>query len=79
MNMFSRTINLVLACGSLLLICRSADAYIDAGSGSYLLQILFASLLGGVYFAKTAIGNLKAAVIRRVGNRKGDNSTAHVR
>jgi hypothetical protein len=78
MNMFSRTSNLILACGSLLLISRSANAYIDAGSGSYLLQILFAGLLGGAYFAKTAFGNIKAAVIKRVGNRKGDDSTAHV-
>jgi hypothetical protein len=79
MKLLSRALSLTLACGSLLLISRSAGAYIDAGSGSYLLQILFASLLGGLYFAKTAIGNFKAAVIRRIGNRKGDDSAAHVR
>lgn len=77
--MFSRTLNLTLAVGCLLLISQSANAYIDAGSGSYLLQILFAGLLGGIYFAKTAIGNLKTAVLKRVGARKADDPTAHVR
>jgi hypothetical protein len=79
MKVFSRILNLALACGCLLTISRSANAYIDAGSGSYLLQILFASLLGGVYFAKSLIVNLKAAVMKRIGNRRGDESAAHVR
>jgi len=78
MKLFNRALNLALACGCLLTICQSANAYIDAGSGSYLLQILFAGLLGGVYFAKSAFGNLKAAVVRRVNLHKGDDSAAHV-
>ena len=79
MKLFSRVLDIVLACGCMLLISRSANAYIDAGSGSYLLQILFAGLLGGIYFAKAAIGNLRAAVVRKIGLRKGEDSAAHVR
>jgi len=78
MRFINRAFGLFLACACLLTISRSANAYIDAGSGSYLLQILFAGILGGAYVAKTAIGNMKAAVIRRLHPQKGDDSAAHV-
>jgi len=78
MRIINRTVSLGLVCLCLLTICRSANAYIDAGSGSYLLQILFAGLLAGVYVAKTAILNVKAAIVRKVTHRKGDDSASHV-
>jgi len=77
MKLFSRALNLILACGCFLLISRSANAYIDAGSGSYLLQIIFAGFLGGLYFVMSAFRNLKAAVVKRVGIRKGNDSSEH--
>jgi len=61
----NRTFNLLVASASLLLICRSANAYIDAGSGSYLLQILFAGLLGGIFAAKAFFLNIKSAMSRK--------------
>lgn len=66
----NRATTLLLACACLLTICSSANAYIDAGSGSYLLQVLFAGLFGGLYIAKSAIGNLKAAIVKRVHSHK---------
>jgi len=73
MRLNNRTTNLLLAVGCMLAICRPASAYIDAGSGSYLLQILFAGILGGAFVAKNALNNLKLAVVRRLGNGKGKN------
>jgi len=35
------------------LLPNSAHAYIDPGSGSYVLQIILASLLGGIFYIKT--------------------------
>lgn len=58
-----------MACGCMLTICQTASAYIDAGSGSYLLQVLFASLLGGAYFAKSLIVNMKTAVVKKLRSR----------
>ena len=59
-------------------VSRSAHGYIDAGSGSYLLQILLAGLLASVYVAKSAVMNLKAAIIRKVSPSKTDDSVTHV-
>lgn len=78
MKFINRTLSLGLACACLLTICQSANAYIDPGSGSYLLQILFAGLLGAAFMAKTAFGNFKSAIIRRFSPRKGEDSAAHV-
>ncbi|MDR3690847.1 MAG: hypothetical protein P4L46_15825 [Fimbriimonas sp.] len=71
----SRTVNLITATACILLISRSANAYIDPGSGSYLLQILFAGLLGGVFATKSMIGNLKSAVSRKLHPAKNDDIT----
>jgi len=77
MKSLNRFASLALACVALMTICQSANAYIDPGSGSYLLQILFAGILGAAFMAKTAIANLKAAIVRRVSPHKGDDA-AHV-
>ena len=39
---------------------RPLAAYLDPGSGSFLLQVLVAGLLGGVFAVKRFWGNLKA-------------------
>ena len=44
-----------------------AHAYIDPASGSYLLQVLAAGLLGGLFFVRSAWKNVKGFVRRRVG------------
>jgi len=77
MKFLNRFASLALACVALMTICQSANAYIDPGSGSYLLQILFASVLGAAFMAKTAISNFKAAVVKRFSPHKGDDA-AHV-
>ena len=59
-------------------ISRSANAYIDAGSGSYLLQVLLAGLLAGAYVAKSAILNMKAVIVRKLHPTKRDDSVTHV-
>ncbi len=42
----------LLLCLFGMLICAPALAYIDPGSGSYLLQLILGSILGGVYWIK---------------------------
>ena len=78
MRITNRTVSLWLALACLLTISRSANAYIDAGSGSYLLQILFAGLLAGLYGAKAFFFNMKSAIVRKVNNRKREDSVTHV-
>jgi hypothetical protein len=78
MNSINRFVSLGLACASLLTISRSAEAYIDAGSGSYLLQIALAGLLAGTYMAKSAFINFKAAIVRKIHPVKPDDSSTHV-
>ena len=74
----NRFLSVGLVCLSLITISRSANAYIDAGSGSYLLQVLFAGLLGGIYFAKTAILNLKLSFQRKHSSAKSNDNPKHV-
>ena len=45
-----------------LFISKPAHAYIDAGSGSYALQIAIAFLLGSVFSAKLYWAKVKASV-----------------
>jgi hypothetical protein len=62
-----RSVLVILAMGMFLTICQPAHAYIDAGSGSYLLQILFATFFGMAFTVKSTFANLKAAILRRGG------------
>lgn len=48
-----------------LTVSRSANAYIDGGSGSYLLQIAFAALLGMSVTVKATYANLKNRLMMR--------------
>ena len=45
-----------------LLLARSAQAYIDPGTGSYLFQLLIAGLLSGLFFIKTIFRSLKKII-----------------
>lgn len=60
-----RSVLLFLALGMFLTVCEPAHAYIDAGSGSYLLQIVFAALFGAAFAVKSTFANLKARVMGR--------------
>lgn len=41
------------------LFAKSVQAYVDPGTGSYLLQLLAAGLLSGLFFMKNAIRSAK--------------------
>jgi len=60
-----RSVVLLLAIGMCLTVCRPAEAYIDGGSGSYLLQILLATAFGASFAIKSTFRNLKAVVVGR--------------
>ena len=44
--------NLLLTLGLCLMIVPTASAYLDPGTGSYIVQILVAGALGGIYAIK---------------------------
>lgn len=48
----------------LVLFPKRAEAYLDPGTGSYVLQILLAAIFGGLFLAKSWWGSLKAMVTR---------------
>jgi len=41
---------------------KSGNAYLDPGSGSFLLQILLAALLGGLFVLRSYWGKLKSFI-----------------
>lgn len=56
---------LMCCCGSILLniVCvRSAFAYLDLGSGSYIFQLLIASLVGALFMMKPFFLKIKATL-----------------
>ncbi|HUW30914.1 MAG TPA: hypothetical protein VM223_04825 [Planctomycetota bacterium] len=50
---------------------RDACAYIDPGTGSYIFQILIASVLGGLFALKIFWKNIKAALTRKSSTGEG--------
>lgn len=65
MSFGNRASNLVLAVLCLLAISPAAFAYIDAGSGSYLLQVMIAGVLGALFMAKNWFGMVRAKFAKR--------------
>ncbi|MEE2962012.1 MAG: hypothetical protein VYA34_14855 [Myxococcota bacterium] len=51
----------------LLLPTGNAHAYIDPGTGSFIVQMLIASILGAVFTVKLWIGSIKNFFVRLVG------------
>lgn len=45
----------------------SGQAYLDPGSGSFLLQLLIATLLGGLFVLKASWGKVKGFFLRLIG------------
>ena len=50
----------------------SAHAYIDPGTGSYVLQVVLASILAAAFVVKSTWRSIKEAVARRFGKRVKD-------
>lgn len=48
-------------------------AYLDPGSGSYLLQLLLAALFGGLFAIRMSWGRIKA-FFRRLAKREDDST-----
>jgi hypothetical protein len=44
---------------------RGQEAYLDPGSGSYLLQLLIASFLGGLFALRASWGRIKSFFQKR--------------
>jgi len=57
---FSLGFILILTCFLLEFAARPAAAYIDPGTGSYLLQFLIGGLLAGAFMVKTFWNKIKA-------------------
>ena len=57
MNRSVKTFSLLCA---LLVVTKNAFGYIDPGTGSYLLQIIAAGFLAGLYTVKVYWGNIVA-------------------
>lgn len=66
--------SLVSAFTVLLLPSLVPPAYLDPGSGSYLLQLLIAGLLGGLFVIRLSWGRIRAFFSRRQ-PRKEDERT----
>ena len=56
----------ILFCGAIVIFFFPdvTHAYIDPGTGSYIFQIAGASLLGGMFFVKSAFRSAKAFLYR---------------
>lgn len=50
----------------MLTVATTANAYVDPGSGSFLVQMLIAGVVGAAFTVKGLWGNLKNAVVSRV-------------
>jgi hypothetical protein len=57
----------------------SSLAYLDPGTGSYALQILLASLFGGMFALKQSWSGVKAWLGSTFGDRQGRVTTEHAR
>ncbi len=65
MTRFLRMVIFFIALAMLGMRTRNAYAYIDPGTGSYLLQILIASVVSGLFFVKLWWAKIKAFVFRK--------------
>ena len=66
-------VSVLVALCLLVVFGRPAQAYIDAGTGSYVLQVVIASILAGAFVVKSMWGNIVKAV-RRLGKRGQDDN-----
>ncbi len=62
-----------VALSLLVIVGKPAHAYIDAGTGSYILQAAIAGILATVFVMKSTWGRIREAVCRRFVKRTEDD------
>lgn len=58
----------------LIFLPRNAHAYIDPATGSYVVQIVIAAIVGGLFIIKQYFQNIKL-LVRKLFSRANDNQT----
>jgi len=67
MNLLRLSANIAAILSSISTPLRANEAYLDPGSGSYLLQLLLAGLLGSLFVVKASWGKIKGFFQRLFG------------
>lgn len=65
MSRFSRNVMCFILFGIIMTLAQDADAYIDPGTGSYLLQILIASVVSGLFVIKIWWARIKSFLYKK--------------
>lgn len=64
-------ISILLACGGIFVLSAEAGAYIDPGTGSYILQLVIAGLLGSFFTVKLVGKRIKTFILGRFSHDRG--------
>jgi hypothetical protein len=75
-NMMNKLKLAVLAVLSLFIFSTKSQAYLDPGTGSYVLQIVLAFVIGGLYSLKLYWKRIKAYFQRKY-SKKEDSAETH--
>jgi hypothetical protein len=70
MGTLSRLVAISLLVVSLLLLPMSAHAYLDPGTGSYILQIVIGSLLAAAFAIKTFWHRIRAFLVNLTSSKR---------
>lgn len=70
MNRFSKNMMCIVLFGMMVMSAQTAHAYIDPGTGSYLLQILIASVVSGLFVIKMWWAKIKAFIFKNKPEKK---------
>lgn len=70
MNRFSKNMMCIILFGMVVMSAQNAHAYIDPGTGSYLLQILIASVVSGLFVINMWWAKIKAFIFRNKSEKK---------
>ena len=68
-----RVLGIAVALSLIIISSKGAQAYIDPGTGSYVLQIVIASVLAAGFVIKATWRNIKGAVAKRFARRDADD------
>lgn len=75
MSRFSRTIMFfIFLFGIVGILAKNAYAYIDPGTGSYLLQILIASVVSGLFVIKIWWAKIKDFIFKNKTEKNNENN-----
>ena len=70
MNRFSKNMACFILFAMIVIQSQNAHAYIDPGTGSYLLQILIASVVSGLFVIKIWWAKIKAFIFKDKSEKK---------